>query len=149
MTNNALTIRPYDTEDNAVLTDIWYSASKVAHHFLGEDKLHEHRSLVAELYLPQAETWVACLDGTPVGFVGLMNNFVGGLFVSPEAQGKGVGQALIAYCLELKGGLNLDVYALNVRTYEFYNRLGFVETERRPTDKEGLPFEEISMCLSK
>lgn len=149
MTNNSLKIRPYEAEDNAVLTDIWYSASKVAHYFLGENKLQEHRSLVSELYLPQAETWVACLDGVPVGFIGLMDSFVGGLFVSPEAQGKGVGQALIAYGLELKDGLNLDVYALNARTCEFYKRLGFVEIDRRSTDKEGLPFEEISMCLSK
>ncbi|AUQ54775.1 GNAT family N-acetyltransferase [Phaeobacter sp. HS012] len=148
MTNGSLTIRPYDTEDNAVLTDIWYSASRVAHHFLGEGKLQEQRSLISKLYLPQAETWVACIDGAPVGFMGLMNNFVGGIFVSPEAQGKGVGQALIAYGLELKGGLNLDVYALNTRTCEFYKRLGFVETDRRSTDKEGLPFEEISMYLS-
>lgn len=149
MTNNSLKIRPYEAEDNAVLTDIWYSASKVAHHFLGEDKLLEHRSLVSELYLPKAETWVACLDGNPVGFIGLMDNFVGGIFVSPEAQGKGVGQALIAYGLELKGSLNLDAYAINARTCKFYKRLGFVETDRRSTDKEGLPFEEISMCLSK
>lgn len=149
MTNNPLTIRPYQAEDNAVLTDIWHSASRVVHHFLGEDKLQEHRSLVSEVYLPQAETWVACLDGIPVGFIGLMDSFVGGIFVSPKAQGKGVGQALIAYGLELKGGLTLDVYALNARTCEFYKRLGFVETDRRSTDKEGLPFEEISMRLSK
>lgn len=149
MTNKSLIIRPYKAEDNAVLTDIWHSASSLAHHFLGEDKLLEHRALVSEVYLPKAETWVACLDGNPVGFIGLMDSFVGGIFVSPDAQGKGVGQALVAHGLELKGSLNLDVYALNVRTCEFYKKLGFVETDRRPKDKEGLPFEEISMSLSK
>jgi putative acetyltransferase len=148
MNRTELEIRPYRADDNAVLTTVWLDASRIAHDFLGEAKLKEQSKLVSEIYLPQAETWVACLNGEPVGFLGLLDNYIGGLFVSPEAQGRGIGQAMIAQGLKLKGSLTLDVYARNLRTVAFYEKQGFVETDRRPTDKEGLPFEEISMSLS-
>lgn len=148
MKTSTLLIRPYAAEDNGALTEIWYRASTVAHGFLGDETLVAHRQRVSEIYLPQAETWVACLDGRPVGFLGLIDNVIGGLFVSPDAQGSGVGRALVAHGLALKGTLRLDVYALNHVAHSFYKRLGFVDVDRRPNDKEGLPFEEISMTLS-
>lgn len=147
MKNISIDIRPYVADDNTVLTDIWHSASQISHNFLGEESLLQHRLLVSEIHLPQAETWVACLDGRPVGFLGLMDHFIGGIFVSPDMQGRGIGKALIAHGLKLKGSLDLDVYALNQRTFDFYKKQGFVETARRPQDKQGLPFEEISMRL--
>ncbi len=131
-----------------MLTAVWLDASRNAHAFLGEEKLTEQSRLVSDMYLPQAETWVACHDGKPVGFLGLIDTYIGGLFVSPDAQGRGIGQALIAHGLKLKGRLTLDAYAKNLRTVAFNQKQGFVETDRRPTDKDGLPFEEISMSLS-
>ncbi|MBU2961879.1 GNAT family N-acetyltransferase [Citreicella sp. C3M06] len=149
MTQRPIEIRPYQADDNAALSDIWLAASRIAHAFLGEEKLLEHRALVSEFYLPQAETWVACLDGRPIGFIGLIDTTIGGIFVSPERQGMGVGQALIAHGMSLKPRLTLEVYALNERTRAFYEKLGFIEICRRPVDDEGLPFEQISMALSK
>lgn len=143
-----LVIRPYQADDTQDLTDIWFEASRLVHGFLGEAKLREHRQLVSDIYLPKAETWVACLEGRQVGFMSLLDSFVGGLFVSPEVQNRGLGRALIDHGLRQKGALQLDVYALNQIACRFYRKLGFVETERRSHDKEGLPFEEISMTLT-
>lgn len=148
MTKTIVEIRLYRAEDNAVLTAVWLAASRRAHSFLGEAKLTEQSKLVSEMYLPQAETWVACIDGKPLGFLGLIDNYIGGLFVSPDAQGRGIGQTLISHGIKLKGILTLDVYAQNLRAVAFYKRQGFVETDRQPTDKDGLPFEELSMSLS-
>lgn len=149
MTNTSLEIRPYRAEDNAALTRIWFAASRIAHAFLGEDKLREQSKLVSDYYLPQAETWVACLSDQPVGFIGLIDTTIGGLFVKPQAQGMGAGRALISHGLSLKPQLSLEVYTLNPRTRSFYEKLGFKEVGRRPVDDEGLPFEQISMVLTK
>jgi ribosomal protein S18 acetylase RimI-like enzyme len=148
MTNTSLEIRPYRAEDNAALTCIWLAASRIAHAFLDEEKLREQSKLVSD-YLPQAETWVACLSDQPVGFIGLIDTTIGGLFVKPQAQGMGVGRALISHGLSLKPQLSLEVYTLNQRTRSFYEKLGFKEIGRRPVDDEGLPFEQISMLLTK
>ncbi|EFG4742199.1 GNAT family N-acetyltransferase, partial [Escherichia coli] len=108
---NKVTIRAYQASDNAVLSDIWFRASCRAHAFLGEARLAQQRRLIEQTYLPDAETWVALIDGEPVGFIGLLESFIGGLFVDPRHHGAGIGQALVAHALGLKGELSLQVYA--------------------------------------
>lgn len=147
MDKNEVTIRAYAAADKKMLSSLWYQASLEAHGFLGEARLQEQRKLVEDIYLEKAETWVACLDGRPVGFIGLLDSFVGGLFVAPSAQGHGIGRRLIAYALALKGQLMLEVYADNARACAFYRQLGFREISRRPKDDDDLPFENILMRL--
>jgi putative acetyltransferase len=36
-----------------------------------------------KLYLPNADTWVAETNGAVVGFIALLGNFVGAIFVEP------------------------------------------------------------------
>lgn len=148
MKNVDLQIRAYEATDLHQLSSIWYDASKQAHPFLGTKRLQEQRALTESVYLPNSETWVACKVGEPVGFIGLLDTLIGGLFVEPTLQGGGVGRALIAHALKLKGELSLEVYADNQKAVAFYQRLGFEETSRRAEDSEGLPFETIAMHLS-
>ncbi len=149
MEHSNFSIRGYKAADNTPLTDIWFAASQIAHGFLGAETLLAHKQLVSDIYLPQAETWVAELNGKPVGFLGLLENHIGGIFVDPACQGQGIGRKLIAHGLSIRSELTLDVYARNAATHEFYRKLGFVETSRRDQDAQGLPFEEISMLLKK
>lgn len=142
-----LQIRAFDAGDIGKLSEIWFETSLRVHAFLGEARLREQRVLVEQAYLPNSETWVACLDGVPVGFIGLIDSFIGGLFVDPGRQGSGIGRALAAHALTLKGELELEVYAENRAACAFYRRLGFEEVSRRPEDDEGLPFEVILMRL--
>ena len=145
-----LSIRAYDgAKDLRALSAIWFEASRLAHAFIGEQRLSEQRILIEEKYLPNAETWVACLDGTPVGFISLLDTFIGGLFVAPDRQGLGIGRALIAHALALKGELELEVYTGNAQAFRFYRSLGFVEQSRRAEDDEGQPFENAHMRLTR
>ena len=80
MKNADPSIRAYDeATDLHALSAIWFEASRLAHAFIGEQRLSEQRILIEEKYLPNAETWVACLDGAPVGFISLLDTFIGGL----------------------------------------------------------------------
>ncbi|MGV2978688.1 GNAT family N-acetyltransferase [Camelimonas sp. ID_303_24] len=148
MTRDNIVIRPYQGADTKLLSGIWLLASRQAHPFLGEEKLRSHRQLIESEYLPNSETWVACDQGKPVGFIGLIETFIGGLFVDPHAQGLGVGRLLVDHALTLKGSLELEVYAANEDAVRFYSRLGFSEISRREKDDEGLPFENIRMRLA-
>ncbi|WP_112320947.1 GNAT family N-acetyltransferase [Oceanibium sediminis] len=148
MNANDLTIRAYDeAADLESLSAIWFEASLSAHAFIGEKRLRAQRVLIETRYLPQAETWVACQSGLPVGFISLLDDFIGGLFVAPDRQGHGAGRALVAHALERKGSLLLEVYTDNARALAFYTALGFRELSRRATDSEGLPFENAEMVL--
>ena len=103
--------------------------------------------MIEQTYLPMAETWVACHQGKSIGFISLLDDFIGGLFVAPDWQGHGVGRKLIAHALDRKGKLSLEVYAENRQAVRFYTGLGFTEVSRRPTDDDGLPFENARLEL--
>jgi putative acetyltransferase len=139
------TIRPYISEDQDQMVEIWHEASRVGHPFLSEQDLGEQMVLVRDVYLPKAENWVAVEAGQPLGFIGLLDSFVGGLFVRPSVHGQGVGRVLIAHAANLKGRLEVEVYALNQGALEFYRRLGFTETGRREKDEEGRPLELVHL----
>ncbi len=148
MAKDDLVIRPFQAPDTKALSHIWLQASLIAHPFIGERRLLEQRSLVEDQYLPSAETWVATVRDQPVGFISLLDAFIGGLFVSPDRQGLGVGSQLIAYALSLKGELTLEVYTYNQKALSFYSRLGFQELSRRSVDDEGCPFENARLRLA-
>ena len=139
-------IRAYsDTSDRNRLAEIWLDASRVGHPFLSEADLLDQQAKVREIYLPQAENWVVELDGEPAGFIGLIDSFIGGLFVAPAAHGHGLGKALVLHAAALKGALDVEVYAANEAALGFYRRIGFVEVLRHSQDDEGRPFEVIRM----
>ncbi|GGE80998.1 GNAT family N-acetyltransferase [Stappia taiwanensis] len=148
MTDDHLAIRAFRAADTACLSEIWYRASIKAHSFLGRELLQDQRRQIEEIYLPQAETWAATISQRPVGFIGLLDSFIGGLFVDPAVQGCGIGRALVAHGLQLKQELTLEVYAQNSQAVAFYRHLGFRENGRRPRDDNGLPFENIRMHLA-
>lgn len=148
MKNHEVVIRPYaPANDLKKLSRIWLDASLIAHPFIGERRLLEQRTLIEDQYLPNAETWVACMDGQPCGFISLLDTFIGGMFVSPDQQGLGIGRQLISHALALKGELELEVYADNQQAVAFYARLGFQELSRRPRDDEGYAFENARLRL--
>lgn len=140
-------IRAYAASDEAALSDIWWRASLAAHSFLGEPLLREQRKLVEQVYLPEAETYLAMVADRPAGFIGLLDSLIGALFVDPVFARHGLGRALVAHALTLKPELELEVYAANEKAHAFYSAIGGVETGRRPIDDNGLPFELIRMEL--
>ncbi|MBD9510197.1 GNAT family N-acetyltransferase [Ensifer sp. ENS10] len=140
-----ITIRPWRPEEGERLLAIWLAASRFGHPFLGETRLVEQQQVVRDTYLPMADNWVAEIDGEVVGFIGLIGNFIGGLFVDPHIRGAGIGRALVEDATARLGRLDVSVYADNQAAVAFYLRLGFVETTRKATDDEGLPFAVVEM----
>jgi GNAT superfamily N-acetyltransferase len=144
------TIRAFAPDDIPPLSCIWHAASLGAHGFLGRARLDEQRHLIETVYLPAADTWVAETgvaeaSDQPLGFISLLDDFVGGLFVDPAVQGQGVGRALLDHALALKGRLALDVYTANAGAMAFYRAQGFREVSRQPVDEQGLPFEQARL----
>ena len=139
-------IRPYDpTTDRRRVLELWLAASRVGHPFLTEADLAAQRALVRDVYLEQAETWVATAAGRIDGFIGLLDAFIGGLFVDPDAHRSGIGRTLVEHAAARKGALTVEVYAANESALAFYARLGFTVAGRREIDDEGraLPLVQL------
>ncbi|MEH6478129.1 MAG: GNAT family N-acetyltransferase, partial [Sneathiella sp.] len=82
------------------------------------------------LYLPNAETWILEVNEIAIGFVALIGNEIGGLFLNPAYHGQGFGRALIDHAFRLKGPLKVEVFEKNKIGRRFYDGYGFIETER-------------------
>lgn len=130
-------IRQYTDDDLKTVISSWENASKVAHPFLEEDFLAQERINIAELYLPNAETWVADMDGKVIGFIALIGNEVGAIFLQPSYHGRGIGKALMDKAQELRGSLEVEVFAKNSIGRKFYSNYGFEKIEEKVHDKTG------------
>jgi ribosomal protein S18 acetylase RimI-like enzyme len=148
MKERTILIRPLVADDIIMLADIWLRASKNAHHFIGDNLLNEQYQLIKDIYLVQAENWVIVCDEKPVGFIGLLDHHVGGLFIDPDFQGQGLGLQLLQHAHRLKKHLQLHVYERNQQAVKFYQNYGFEIIQRDETDDDGLPFAQLTMALS-
>lgn len=129
-------VREYKPADLDDLMAAWESASSIAHPFLTDEFQQQERHNIPNVYMPVAETWVIEQDGKVIGFVALIGNEVGGLFVKSEFHGTGAGRALMDKAVELRGDLEVEVFKENKIGREFYDQYGFQflsETIHEPT----------------
>ena len=139
-------IREYENKDLTELLDAWYSASKVAHPFLSEEFFEQERKNIASIHLPNAETWVYELDGAVVGFIALIGNEVGAIFLDPKYHGKGIGRALMDHARSIRGVLELDVFKDNTIGRGFYEKCGFTEEYEHVHEETG--FMQLRLKLN-
>ena len=78
--------------------------------------------------LPKKEIYVYEDDNTNQinGFIGLMDNYIAGIFVNKNNQSRGIGKQLLDYVKEIEETLNLSVYQKNIRAISFYQREQFI-----------------------
>jgi GNAT superfamily N-acetyltransferase len=118
-------IRKFEHSDTEKIVEIWYNASVIAHSFIPRDMWESHKVELKNKHLPIAETRVAEENGILIGFISLLDNYIGGLFVATTKQGKGVGTKLIEQARREKGHLNVGVYDKNINARRFYTKIGF------------------------
>jgi GNAT superfamily N-acetyltransferase len=88
-----------------------------------DDELVPH--LLRDVF-PIAEVWVGEQDGRVAGVLVLEGDLLDWLFVAPDAQGTGVGGALLDLAKRQRpAGLRLWVFASNTPALRFYERRGF------------------------
>ncbi len=132
-------IREYRDDDLDQILEVWYHASKVAHPFLTEEFLAVERENILNVHMPKASTWVHEDAGRVVGFIALIGNEVGAIFVSPKMQGRGIGQALMNLARDQHDTLELDVFEANSLGRGFYEKYGFIQIGRSVHQESGQP----------
>jgi len=118
-------IRKYIKSDDQAIIDTWYSASKVAHPFLTMDFLKSEEENIRNIYLPNTETYVYEVNGEVIGFIALMGNEVGAIFLDPDYHGHGIGYRLMEFVSKLYNELEVEVFKKNSIGRAFYKRFGF------------------------
>ena len=118
-------IRKHQESDLEPILDVWHQASTLAHPFLDEAFVEKATKAMREMYIPNSETWVYEEEGTVIGFIGMMGNEIGGLFVLPDHHSKGVGWQLVDFISELHDELEVEVFKENKIGRAFYDKYGF------------------------
>jgi len=130
-------IRKYEPGDLNELLDAWEAASAVAHTFLSPEFIAQERLNIAELYLPNTETWVWEHNGRVVGFIAMIGNEVGALFVDPPFHQQGIGRDLVDHVRESRETLEVEVFKKNTQGRAFYDRYGFKPIEEKVHQETG------------
>ena len=130
-------IRDYRESDLEEYMAVWDAASAQAHPFLTDEFVADLRDKVANVYLPVTENWVWEADGHVVGFIALMGNEIGGLFVDPNHSRAGIGKALVDHARTQRDTLEVEVFTENPIGRAFYKKYGFTEIAQSVHEETG------------
>ena len=124
-------IRRMGKGDLDAVAAIWLDANREAHDFIPAAYWLGHFAEVRTA-LARAEVWVFETEARAEisGFIGLLGDYIAGIFVRREARSGGVGRQLLDHVKTSRGQLRLQVYRKNLRAAAFYQREGSVSWRR-------------------
>jgi len=122
-------IRPYKSEDFEAVTTLWRRARERAFPDFQRRKGHtfeEDQAYFRDVVLIENHIWVVEMDGQPVAFMAIRDDFIDQLYVHPGYQRLGLGESLLAKARELSPR-HLWLYTLQINTggRVFYEKNGF------------------------
>lgn len=127
-------IRKFESKDLTEVMNIWLKSNIDTHAFISVDYWKSQFDIVESL-IPQAEVYVSEKGHIVNGFIGIMDNYIAGIFVSEFDRSAGVGTELLNVAKADKNKLNLSVYAKNESAIRFYEKAGFyIEAHKRDTE---------------
>ena len=117
-------IRKLHDDDIDIIADIWLDTNIKTHYFISPQYWKDNFNAVKEM-LSQSEIYIYEKDNTLQGFIGLIDEYIAGIFVSSEVQSCGIGKLLMSFVKGIKKQLSLSVYQKNTRAVKFYQRENF------------------------
>ncbi len=140
-------IRKFEKSDINDVMQIWENENIKAHKFISKEYWKSNYNYVKEV-LPNVEIYVYIIEKRVVGFIGLNNNYIEGLFIDSKNQGKGIGTYLVNKAKEQKENLILSVYKKNTNAINFYKKNDFAITSES-IDKKTNEIEYIMIWNKK
>lgn len=112
-------IREYKNGDLDKIMQIWLETNLDVHNFVDEAYWKNNFDFV-KMVMPQSEVYVAEENDEIVGFIGIVEGYIAGLFVMEKYRGKGVGKELLNNAKKRYNNLTLNVYVKNNNAVRFY-----------------------------
>lgn len=131
------------------LTELWEKSVKATHLFLSDSEIEDIKK-----YVPQALNGIAHLIVTendskcPVAFMGVEEQKLEMLFITPKERGNGLGKRLIQYGIDNYSIKELAVNEQNPLAKGFYEHMGFQVYKRTDHDEQGNPYPLLYMRLN-
>jgi len=129
-------IRKFKIDELETVMKIWLKTNIAAHDFITENYWLGNYDLVKKILL-DATVFVYEEDNAILGFVGLTENYIAGIFIDENSQSEGIGKALIDYVKKSYSELSLQVYKKNPHAVKFYLRFNFVVSNEQTDENTG------------
>lgn len=114
-------IRKFEKKDTERIMEIWLEANLEAHDFVPSDYwLSQYQSVQKQLL--SADIYVYEQDNEIQGFVGMVDDYLAGIFVDKKYRSMGIGKNLLEYVKKIYPAFSLNVYQKNQRAVDFYLR---------------------------
>lgn len=135
-------IRKFNSQDLAVVMQIWLKTNIEAHSFIPAAYWKNNFEEVKAALL-HAEIYVAEVDDQIVGFIGLNQTIIEGIFVKKGMRSRGIGKQLLDYVKKIKPELQLEVYKENPRAIKFYEREQFIKIAEKVDELTDAKYYEM------
>lgn len=129
-------IREFQISDTQIVMQLWLAGNEDAHSFIAKEYWKANFEEV-EKQLLKADIFVYDLNGEIKGFIGLMDEYIAGIFVDKAYRSQGIGRQLLEYVKQLHSTLSLNVYQKNERALRFYRENGFTIVSKQNDEHIG------------
>ncbi|WP_312093585.1 N-acetyltransferase [Aminipila sp.] len=129
-------IRDFRLKDIDCIMHLWLETNQQAHNFI-ESSYWDSNFISVKEMLPQSTIYIYECNNQIQGFIGLVDDYIAGLFISKDNQSRGIGRTLLNYTKEKCMRLTLQVYQKNSRAVQFYLREGFSISEEQVDEETG------------
>lgn len=117
-------IRSFRETDIEAVMSIWLNANIEAHAFIDSEYWKGNFQAV-KMMIPQAEVYVSERNHEIDGFIGIIGDYIAGIFVDKSVRTKGIGSNLMEFAKQNREKLDLKVYKKNESAVNFYIHRGF------------------------
>mgnify|MGYP005984508973 CR=1 FL=1 len=118
------------------LIDIWLTSNLEAHNFIDSKYWLDNKKLVRKAFL-DAELYVVEIKQRIVGFAGLQDNYIAGIFINNDYRRQGIGHVLLNQLKQTHAQLTLSVYEKNEAAVQFYLKNGFKKSGQNVDSETG------------
>lgn len=116
-------IRKFEKKDTERVMQIWLEVNIETHDFVPSKYwLSQYQSVQKQIL--QADIYVYEQDKEIQGFVGMMDDYLAGIFVDNKCRSMGIGKSLLECVKKNYPAFSLNVYQKNRRAVNFYLREG-------------------------
>ena len=117
--------------------DIWLRANLEAHNFVDPNYWKDNFAVVKQ-EIQSADVFVVEVKNEIVGFAGLKEDYLAGIFFDQKVRHQGLGTELLNYLKHRYPQLILDVYQKNLAAINFYRKNGFKIIQEKEYQNQNL-----------
>ena len=137
-----------DTNYTEIL-DVWELSVKATHHFLKPEEIDYYRPLILKYTLPQVDLYgIRNEQQELLAFIGIRNTKIEMLFVHPQYLRQKLGSTLLSFAINEHQCQRIDVNEENPDAFKVYQKFGFKQIARHPTDDCGKPHPILELSLT-